>query len=186
MGIGLSELKCPTFCLRHFLWVLANSMHKNVHCRVHEHLQVIGLQREESRRVALCSGPEEVGHASRYVMCTWLKLAFLQDFLSPISNPERESRQVKPWLAWNADFWLIMNNNKASELASLAGVERGWKVSLSRLTEFFPNSILRETQRCATDTCHILLVGARDILVTFDDACPTSSVWSPRSKGWPR
>ena len=103
----------------------------------------------------------------------------MKDFLNPISNPEREKRQVEPWLAWNADFWLIMSNNKPSELAGLAGVERGWKVCLLRLTEFFLNGILRETQGYVIDTCHMFstfYVGARDILVTFDDACPTSSV----------
>ena len=56
MGIGPSEPKCPTFCARHFLWALATSMHKNVHCGGHERLRVIGLEWEESRRVALSSG----------------------------------------------------------------------------------------------------------------------------------
>ena len=28
-------------------------MHKNIHCRAHERLQVMGLEREESKRVAV-------------------------------------------------------------------------------------------------------------------------------------
>ena len=68
-----------------------------------------------------------------------------------------------------------MNDNKTSELAYLAGVERDWKVGLSRLTEFFRNGILREAQECAMDNCHTFYIGARDTLVTFDDTCPTSS-----------
>ena len=73
------------------------------------------------------------------------------------------------------------DSDKASDLAYLAGVERGWKVDLSRLAEFFPNSILREAQECAIDICYNMFlyinfyIGARDTLVTFDDTCPTSS-----------
>ena len=38
------------------LLMLANSMHKSDHRGAHERLQVIGLKRAESRRVALSSG----------------------------------------------------------------------------------------------------------------------------------
>ena len=41
---------------RHLLWGLANNMHKNVHRRALGRLRVMGLEREESRRVALSSG----------------------------------------------------------------------------------------------------------------------------------
>ena len=98
----------------------------------------------------------------------------MKDFLSPISNPGREKRQVKAWLAWNTD--LIDYEQQQSLRTCWFGW--GWRVSLSRLTEFFPNSILHETQGCAIGTCCMfstLHVGARDILVTFDDMCPTSS-----------
>ena len=37
-------------------WVLADGMHKNVHCGAHGCLQAMGLERRESRRVALSSG----------------------------------------------------------------------------------------------------------------------------------
>ena len=53
LGIGPSKPKCPTFFMRHSLWVLANSMHKTVHCSAHECLWVIGLEQNESRRVTL-------------------------------------------------------------------------------------------------------------------------------------
>ena len=53
MGIGPSESKRTTFYARHSLWVLANSMHRNVHCRTHGCLWVMGLEWEESRRFAL-------------------------------------------------------------------------------------------------------------------------------------
>ena len=54
MGIGPSEPKCPTVSTRHFLWALANSMHKTVHRWTYEHLQVMGLKWED-RRVVLSS-----------------------------------------------------------------------------------------------------------------------------------
>ena len=56
MGIGPREPKCATFCARHFLWALADGMHRSIHRRAHECLRVIGLEREVSRRVALSSG----------------------------------------------------------------------------------------------------------------------------------
>ena len=56
MGISPSKPKCTTFCARHFLWALANSVHKNVHRGAHGRLWVMGLEREESRKVALSSG----------------------------------------------------------------------------------------------------------------------------------
>ena len=41
----------------HFLHeVLVSSMHRNGHCRAHECLPIIGLERAESRRVVLSSG----------------------------------------------------------------------------------------------------------------------------------
>ena len=50
-----------------------------------------------------------------------------------------------------------LSNNKASVLAYLAGVERDWKVHLSRLTKFFPNGFLCKAQECVIDTCHMFL-----------------------------
>ena len=45
-----------------------------------------------------------------------------------------------------------MSKEKASELTSLAEIEQGWKASLLRLTELFPNGILREVKDRAIDT----------------------------------
>ena len=56
MGIHPGEPKRTTFCARHFLWALASSMHKSGCRGAHECLRVIGLERAESRRVALSSG----------------------------------------------------------------------------------------------------------------------------------
>ena len=44
------------FCARHFLRVLASGMHRSGRRGAHECLRVIGLERTESRRVALSSG----------------------------------------------------------------------------------------------------------------------------------
>ena len=80
-----------------------------------------------------------------------------------------------------------MSKEKASELTGLAGVEQGRKASLLRLTEFFPNGNLREVKDRAIDTNRQLPytwpamailwpyphIGACDVLVTFNDACPT-------------
>ena len=56
MGIHPREPKCPTFCARHFLLALASSMHRSACHGAHECLRTIGLERAESRRVALSSG----------------------------------------------------------------------------------------------------------------------------------
>ena len=61
------------------------------------------------------------------------------------------------WLAWNADFWLIMSKENASELTGLAGIEQGWKASLLRLTEFFPNGSLCKVKDRTIDTNSQLL-----------------------------
>ena len=44
MRISPRECKCLTFCIRHFMWALANSMHKNIHHRTLGHLQVMGFE----------------------------------------------------------------------------------------------------------------------------------------------
>ena len=46
----------PSCCVKHFFWVLADSMHKSVHRGAHGRLQAMGLEQEESRRVAFSSG----------------------------------------------------------------------------------------------------------------------------------
>ena len=56
MGIGPREPKFPTFCAMHSLQVLADSMYKTDRRGAHECLRVIGLERTESRRVALSLG----------------------------------------------------------------------------------------------------------------------------------
>ena len=56
MGIGWSKPGCPTFCARYFLWALASGMHKTVCRGAHGCFRAIGLEREESRGVALSSG----------------------------------------------------------------------------------------------------------------------------------
>ena len=56
MGIHPGEPKRTTFCARHFLWALESSMHKSGRRGAHECLRVMGLERAESRRVALSSG----------------------------------------------------------------------------------------------------------------------------------
>jgi hypothetical protein len=40
----------------HFLLALASSMHRSAYRGAHERLRIIGLERAESRRVALSSG----------------------------------------------------------------------------------------------------------------------------------
>ena len=56
MGISLREPKLPTFFARGTFLTLADSMYKNVHCGAHGCLRVMGLEQDESRRVALSSG----------------------------------------------------------------------------------------------------------------------------------
>ena len=58
-----------------------------------------------------------------------------------------------------------MSNNKALELAYLAGIER--LHDLSRLIEFFPNG--RSAQLIPAIRFYTFYIGARDMLVTFSE-----------------
>ena len=56
MGIYPREPKRATFYARYVLSALESSMHKSGRCGAHECLQVMGLERAESKRVPLSSG----------------------------------------------------------------------------------------------------------------------------------